>query len=132
MKIDNSALVPGIAYTITALDNIPQSQWIALGVQPAVTPAVGVSFVALNAGPGSNSSSARVMATAPLGSNICSIETVGDPNLSIAPSQLLQNYGASFILQCRDYQGAAVLPADGSVISLAFLLNNSGEKLQGE
>ena len=132
LKIDNSALVPGIAYTITALDNIPQSQWIALGVQPAVTPAVGVSFVALNAGPGSNSSSARVMATAPLGSNICSIETVGDPNLSIAPSQLLQNYGASFILQCRDYQGAAVLPADGSVISLAFLLNNSGEKLQGE
>jgi Ice-binding-like len=133
LKIDNSALVSGVPYVITSLGDFTKAQWISLGVPKGVVPAVGVAFVALSNGPGSNSSSSRVMATAPLGSNICTIETVGDPNLSIAPDlSKNQGYGASFILQCRDYQGVAALPVDGSVISLAFLLNNSGNKLKGE
>jgi len=133
LKIDNSALTAGVAYIITTLGDATVAQWVALGVPVGVTPAVGVAFIAASVGAGSNSSSSRVMATAASGTGVASIETVGDPNLSIAPlASAGQGYGASFILQCRDYAGALVAPADGSVISLAFYLSNSSVKVQGE
>jgi hypothetical protein len=66
------------------------------------------------------------MSAALLGSNIMRIEIVGDPNLSIAPDPTKnQGFGAQFILECRDYTGAKAAPADGSVISLAFYLDDS-------
>jgi len=40
--------------------------------------------------------------------------------------------GSQIILQARSYTGAEASPVDGSVISLAFLLNNSGVQVQGE
>lgn len=133
LKIDNSALTAGVAYIITTLGNSTVAQWVALGVPIGVTPAVGVSFIAASVGAGANTSTSRVMATAAAGSSVASIETVGDPNLSIAPLLSTgQTYGASFILQCRDYAGALVAPVDGSVISLAFLLSNSSVLVQGE
>jgi hypothetical protein len=133
LKIDNSALIAGAAYIITTLGNATPAQFHALGVPAGVVPAVGVSFVANSVGAGPNTSSSRVMATAALGSGVCTIETVGDPNLSISPKpDANQGYGAQFILQCRDYQGAVVAPTDGSVISLAFYLSNSSITVQGE
>lgn len=133
LKVDNSALTAGVAYIITTLGNSTAAQWAALGVPIGVTPAVGVSFIAASVGAGSNTSTSRVMATAAAGSNIMSIEIVGDPNLSIAPNPAsAQGYGASFILQCRDHTGAIAAPADGTVISLAFYLSNSSVTLQGE
>lgn len=126
LKIDNSALTAGVAYIITTLGNSTAAAWHTLGVPAGVTPAVGVAFIAASVGAGANSSTSRVMATAAAGSGICSIETVGDSNLSISPSPSAnQGYGATFILQCRDYAGAIAAPADGSVISLCFYLNNS-------
>ena len=132
LKIDNSALTQGQAYVIVSLDqSIPSSQWQALGLPRGVAPAVGASFIASSVGAGSNSSSARVMAT--VTSNIASIETVGDPNLSIAPDGTKnQGFGAQFILQCRNQTGAIAAPVDGTVISLGFLLNDSGVIVQGE
>lgn len=133
LKIDNSALTQGVAYIITTLGDASVATWHLLGVPAGVTPAQGVSFIAASVGAGSNSSSSRVMATAATGSGICSIETVGDPNLSIAPDpSAAQGYGASFIIQCRDYAGAIAAPTDGSVISLAFYLSNSSILVNGE
>lgn len=133
LKIDNSALTQGVAYIITTLGDASAAAWHALGVPAGVTPAVGVSFIAASVGAGSNSSSSRVMTTAAAGSGICSVETVGDPNQSIAPDpSAAQGYGASFILQCRDYAGAIAAPADGSVISLSFYLSNSSVLIAGE
>lgn len=133
LKIDNSALTQGVAYIITTLGNSTPAQWHALGVPAGVTPAVGVSFIAASVGAGSNSSTSRVMASAAAGSNIMSIETVGDPNLSIAPNLAsAQGFGAQLILQCRDHTGALAAPADGSVISLSFLLSNSSILISGE
>ena len=131
LKVDNSALTAGVAYIITTLGNSTIAQWNALGVPKGVVPAVGVSFIAASVGAGANSSSSRVMASAAAGSGISTIETVGDPNLSIAPNPS-QGFGAQIILQARDYAGAIAAPADGTVISLAFLLNNSGVTVQGE
>jgi hypothetical protein len=133
LKVDNSALTAGVAYIITTLGNSTAAQWHALGVPPGVVPAVGVSFIALSNGGSANVSSSRVMTAALAGSGILSIETVGDPNLSIAPDPTQnQGFGAQILLQTRDYAGNIVAPADGSVISLAFLLNNSGNTVQGE
>jgi len=133
LKIDNSALSAGIPYIITTLGNSSAAVWHALGVPAGVTPAVGVSFIALSNGGSANVSTSRVMAAAALGSDVCTIETVGDPNLSIAPNPgANQGYGASFVLQCRDYSGLVAAPADGSVISLAFYLSNSSITVQGE
>jgi len=134
LKIDNSALTQGSAYIITSLDPaIPNSQWVALGLPAGVLPAVGASFVAASVGAGSNSSSARVMATAAAGSAICNIETVGDPNLSLNPDPSAnQGFGGQIILQCRNYSGAVAAPADGSVISIAMYLSDSSIVIQGE
>ena len=133
LKMDNSALTAGVAYVITTLGNATAAQWHALGVPAGVTPAVGVSFIASSVGAGANTSTSRVMTSAPAGSNVATIETVGDPNLSIAPDPTKnQGFGAQFILQARDYAGAAVDPVDGTVISLAFLLNNSSVIVQGD
>lgn len=132
LKVDNSVLTPGVAYVISTLGDASLATWQALGVPVGVTPAVGVSFIALTNGGSANASTSRVMATAAAGSGIASIESVGDSNLSIAPNRLVQNYGAQFILQCRDYAGAIAAPADGTVISLSFMLSNSSVTVQGQ
>lgn len=133
LKIDNSALTAGVAYIITTLGNATSAKWHLIGVPAGVTPAVGVSFIAASDGGAGNTLTSRVMATAAAGSGVASIETVGDPNLSIAPNPgSSQGFAAQIILQCRDYAGALVAPADGSVISLQLLLSNSSVLIAGE
>lgn len=136
LKIDDSALTGGVAYIITTLGNSTVAAWHALGVPAGVTPAVGVAFIASSVGAGPGTSTSRVMATAAAGSGIFSIETVGDSNLAIAPSITAQGFGAQLILQCRkdSASDAPVIaaPADGTVISLTFLLSDSSVQVQGE
>ena len=134
LKVDASdaALTPGVAYIITILGDATAADWLALGVPAGVAPAVGVAFIALVSGSGT-ASVTRVAPTAAAGSNVASIETVGDSNLSLAPNPTAnQGFGGQIILQCRDYAGALVQPAAGSVISLSFLLSNSSVLIQGE
>jgi len=161
LKIDNSALTAGQAYIITTLGNATAAKWKAIGVPAGVTPAVGVSFIAASNGGSGNTLTSRVMVASTSG--ITDIETVGDPNLSIAPSVTAQGFGAQMILQClaptiavtSGTAGNAVTlnagttleatgggtvastmavtaPADGTVISLGFLLGDSSILLQGE
>lgn len=133
LQIDSvsAALTPGVAYTITTLGNATPAQWLALGVPAGVTPAVGVSFIALVSGSGA-ASTARVMATAAAGSGIDHVEQVGDANLSLAPNRLVQpGFGAQIILECYK-NGVKTAPANGSVISLAFYLSDSSVLIQGE
>lgn len=137
LKIDNSALTAGVAYIITTLGDASLAKWHAMGVPAGVTPAVGVAFIAASDGGSANTSSSRVMATADAGSGVFSIETVGDSNLAIAPDPTAnQGFGAQIILQCRKDSSSdaptVAAPADGSVISLNFLLSNSSVVLAGE
>lgn len=133
LKIDNSALTAGVAYVISTLGNSTTTQWHTLGVPAGVTPAVGVSFIAASVGAGANTSTSRVMTSAAAGTGVASIEQIGDSNLSIAPDPTSnQGYGAQMILQCRDYAGAIVAPAAGSVISLSFYLSDSSILIGGE
>jgi hypothetical protein len=43
VKIDNSAMTAGVAYTITTLGDATAAKWLAIGVPAGITPAVGVS-----------------------------------------------------------------------------------------
>ena len=133
VKIDNSAMTAGVAYVITTLGNATAAKWHAIGVPAGITPAVGVAFIALSNGGAGNALTSRVQTAATAGSGVATIEVVGQPNLSIAPSGLAnQGYGAEIILQCRDYAGALVAPTAGCVISLGFYLSNSSVLIQGE
>jgi len=137
VKIDNSAMTAGVAYVITTLGNATAAKWHAIGVPAGVTPAVGVSFIAASNGGTGNTLTSRVQTAADAGSGIFSIETVGDPNLSIAPVPTAnQGFGAQFILECRKDSSAdaptVAAPADGTVISLSFYLSDSSVIVQGE
>ncbi len=133
VKIDNSAMTAGVAYTITTLGDATAAKWHAIGVPAGVEPALGVSFIAASNGGSGNVLTSKVQASAAAGAGICSIEIVGDANQSIAPDGLAnQGYGAQIILQCRDYAGAIAAPADGSKLELQFLLSNSSVQVQGE
>lgn len=126
-----TSVAAGLAYIIVSLGTATPAQFQAAGVPVGITPAIGVAFIAKISG--SIGGSAAVEVTAAAGSGIASIETVGNPNLSIAPNPLSSpNTGAQLILQCRDFNGALAAPANGSVISLAFYLSNSSITVQGE
>lgn len=133
VKIDNSAMTAGVAYVITTLGNATAAKWHAIGVPAGVTPAVGVAFIAASNGGAGNTLTSRVQTSAAAGTGVASIEIVGNPNVSVAPDPTAnQGYGAQIILQCRDYAGALVAPAAGSVIALDMYLSNSSILIQGE
>lgn len=130
VAVNSTSLTVHAPYIITSLGTSTAADWLALGVPAGVVPAVGVSFVALASGSGSGSG--QVQAPSAAGSGIVSIETVGDSNLAIGPDpRQNQGFGAQFILQCRNFAGAKAAPADGTVISLQFLLGDSSAQVQG-
>ncbi len=133
IKIDNSALTAGVLYTISILGTSTEAVWHAIGVPAGITPAVGVSFVALTVGAGANSSTSRVQISAATGSGVAAIELVGVANNTIAPLPgANQGYGSQLLFQCRDYAGALVAPVDGSLIYLQMYLSNSSVIVSGE
>jgi hypothetical protein len=130
LLVASAGLTVGVAYIIVTLGTTTTAAWHALGVPAGVAPAVGVAFIAKAT---SALGTGAVEITAAAGSGVASIETVGDPNLSIAPDPTVsQGFGAQLILQCRDYAGAIVAPANGSVISISMYLSDSSVIIQGE
>lgn len=113
-------------YVITSLGSTTAAQWLAAGVPAYVVPAVGVSFVAAQTGSIGGTGAVEVIATA--GSGIDHIEVVGDPNLMNSSGALVigAGVGMSFNLACFS-GGALTAPADGTVIGLAFYMNNSAQ-----
>ncbi len=91
-KIDDSALTAGVVYVITVLGDSTEAVWHAVGVPAGITPAVGVSFIALTVGAGAGTSTSRVQLST--SSGISAVEVVGDPNTTIASSNIATNGGA--------------------------------------
>jgi hypothetical protein len=134
LLVASAGLTVGLPYVISVLGTTTTDAWHALGVPAGVTPAVGVAFVAAAT---SALGTGAVQVPAAAGSGIFSIETVGDPNLSLAPNPTAnQGFGGQIILRClKDSAADAPVigaPADGTVISLAFYLSNSSIQIKGE
>ena len=123
-----------VAYVVTSLGSSTQAEWIAVGFprqylnSSTGLPNVGAAFVATSSG--TIGGSATVAPSSASGSGIDHIEVLGDVNQTIV-SQSPQLVGAQLVLQCF-FEGAVAAPANGSVISLAFYMNNSSITVEGE
>lgn len=113
------------AYVIVVLGTATLAQWQAVGLPAGIVPAVGVAFVATATG--TIGGSAEVSPSVATGSGIDHIEVLGNANLTINSNSatiLGTGSGAYLILQCF-FEGAITAPANGSVIGLSFVFNNT-------
>jgi hypothetical protein len=132
VKIDNSAMTAGVPYRISVVGNASLAKWQSIGLPAGVTPAIGVSFIASSNGGSGNALTSRVQAAITT-STVASIQLAADPNLTAAPSPSANlGYGAYMILQCRDFAGALVAPANGTKIALQMYMSNSSIQVAGE
>ena len=115
-----TSTVAGSAYIIASLGTTSLAQWQAAGVPKGLVPAVGMSFIAIASG--SIGGSAAVIAPGVSGVN--SVEVIGDPNLSIANSNIAQNGGAWVLVQFLS-NGVLTAPANNSVVGMSFFFDQS-------
>lgn len=134
IKIDNSAMTAGQAYVISTLGNATAAKWAAIGVPAGVTPAVGVSFIALTNGGAGNTLTSRV--STPVPSGIVGVEVVGDPNLS-TNSNIASNSGQYVLVQLLGATSSSVTtliptaPPDNSVMGMSFFFDGSSVTIDG-
>lgn len=121
-----SSLTVGAPYVIVTVGTTTNAQWQAIGLSPAIIPAVGVSFIASAT---SGAGTGVVEAPAAAGAGIDHIETVGDPNLMnnrLAATIAGGGIGMQFVLAC--YKNTVLTaPANNTVIGLNFYLNDSSQ-----
>lgn len=132
-----TATVANEAMVITSLGTATPAQWIAVGLPLGVVPAVGATFIATASA--TIGGGATVAPTKSTGSGCDHIEVLGNPNLTIGPTNVaaaqvgpgLQSAPASLVLQCWN-QNAVTAPADGTTVGLSFYLSNSSVEIDGE
>jgi hypothetical protein len=128
-----TATVAGNAYIIVSLGTATLAQWLAAGVPPGVTPAVGVSFIAIASATIGGSAAVE----APAVSGVSSVEVVGNANLSLNNSNVYTNGGAWLLLQMLGATSSSVTtliptaPADGSVAGLSSFFDISSVTIDG-
>jgi hypothetical protein len=126
-----SALTVGVAYVITVVGTTTTAEWVALGVPLGVTPAPGVSFIALLTGSGVGSGQVQL----PSNSGIVKYQGVGDPNQSAAPVSATNNIavqGSWLMFQALNASFAVTAPASGTVIGIQAYMSNSSLLLGGQ
>lgn len=137
VKIDNSAMTAGQVYVITTLGNATLAKWQAIGVPVGITPAVGVSFVALSNGGAGNVLTSRVQVPSVSGVQI--VEVIGNAN-TMVNSNIASNSGQWVMLQFLAptiSTGAYVspmiptAPAAGSIVSLQLVFDGSTVSIDG-
>lgn len=99
IRAADTALTIGKTYVITILGAATAANWTTLGVPTGVTAAVGVAFVALATGAGTNAvSKVKLLGD----SGIAKVELCSNPNTSIAPvgANTSGAQGAIVLLQC--------------------------------
>lgn len=123
----------GFTFALTEFTTNAQD-WHQVGVPPGVDPAVGVSFIATRTGYSTGGGSSGLV-QAPLISGISAMETIGNPNLSIAPVPRggSPNVGGWIMVQMLAATSSSTTtliptaPANNSVISMQLLLEQGAE-----
>lgn len=122
-SVPDGSFIANTVYQITAVGT---TNWTAAGLPAGLTAAVGMIFKAANVG-GAGTGTVKALGS----SGVSSIDVAGNPQLELSPSGAA-NMGAYITIQCFDAAGAAVDPADTSVMFLKFLLSNSSVTVAGE
>lgn len=132
-----AALTVGVPYVITVLGTTTTAQWHTLGVPTGIIPAVGVPFIALATGVGAGTG--MVQTAKSTGTGIDHIEALGDPNLTIVGQSSSSNsYAFSgsqpipYLIFNTNLSLVKTQPADGTIITMQFLLSNSSLANQSE
>lgn len=120
-------IVAGTPYTIVAVGTSTLADWVAIGLPVGIVPAVGVTFIGSST-TGSGTGTGMVEVALATGSGIDHFETIGDPNTTINPSAI--GATAYMVINCM-LNTTKTQPADGTVISLQFLMNNSSVVVSG-
>lgn len=136
IDLSDAALTVGVDYVITALGTSTAADWVAVGLPPGVTAALGVSFVAKATGAGTGTGTVKVQAV----SGISTFEQTGNPSLSLGPVPVggSPNVGGWLIYKALGATSSSVTtliataPATGSVISMAFYMSQSSVVVAGE
>ncbi len=115
-----ASLTIGAPYTITTLGTTTQANWQTLGLPSTITAAPGAAFIAAaTAGTGSGT----VQAPKAAGSGFDHMELIGDP-ATMNSNNPQPGSGLQMIFAC--YKNTALTaPADGTVISMSFYINDS-------
>jgi hypothetical protein len=122
-----TSVTAGSAYVITSLGTTTLAQWQTAGLIAGLVPAVGQAFIAAE----SSSIGGTGTVGAPGVPTTHKVMVVGDPNQSIANSNISQNAGAIIILQFSAPTNSstttlvAANPADGSTVGLCFRFDGS-------
>lgn len=130
----NSGLTVGDAYMITSLGNTTEAEWQSIGVPVGVTPAVGMSFIATAVGTGAGPTGTVGL---PVASGIQAVEVIGNPDVSIANSNVSKNGGAWVLLACYGATATAdtalipKAPLDFSVVTLCLRMDGSSVTVDG-
>jgi len=127
-----TALTAGNVYVITVLGTTTQAQWVAAGLDPGFTAAVGATFVA--------AATASLSGTGKVGipgvGNTLVVNAVGDTKATIASSNL-SNAGAQAVVQFSAATAAgntalvATAPADGTAVGMTFKFDASSVTIDG-
>lgn len=109
-KIDNSNMTAGLIYVISIVGDATLAKWQSIGLPVGVTPAVGVAFVAITVGAGSNVLTSRVQV--PNQSGVDSVEMFGNPILT-SNSNVNSNSGQYLLAQflANSFTAGAYTPA---------------------
>lgn len=119
-----TGVTAGDAYVIVSLGTTTPAQWIALGVPANITPAVGVAFIA----PLTTTATGTGVIETTVYAGIDHIEVVGNANLANSNGAIVigQGGGMQIVLACYK-NGVLTKPSDGSVVGLAFYMNDSAQ-----
>jgi len=121
------------AYVITSLGTTTLAQWQAAGLQQGLTPTVGQAFIAITTGSIGGSGTVGI----PGVPAISQITVVGDPNQTIANSNIAQNGGALIMVQFGAATNSSTTtivptaPADGTIIGMQFEYDGSSVTIDG-
>lgn len=128
-----TSLTKGNVYAITTLGSTTVAQWQTAGLPLGLTPTVGQAFVAAATASLGGSGTVGV----PGNSQIVCVSVVGDPNQSIANSNIAQNGGAILLVQ---FLGATSVsnptliptaPLNNSVVAMQFMFDGSSVTIDG-
>lgn len=120
-------------YLITSLGTTTLAQWLAAGLSPGITPAVGVAFIAIATGAIGGTGTVGI----PAASSILNVSIVGDPNQSMNNSNIAKNAGAIVLVQFNAATGAgtttpvATAPANNTVIGMCFRFDRGSVNIDG-
>lgn len=119
--------VANTTYVINALGTTTTAQWNAVGLPYGFTPALGQSFTAIASQAIGGTGSVKVQTV----SGIMSAEVVGDPNASIANTNIGSYQGAYLMLQLLNTSGVATAPTASTVVNLRLFYDRSSVSVDG-